>query len=61
MCKFWIYEIFHLPIMHNVDYFLRMDDDSEFKAKFNNPFLAMKTNSGKIITYACCVKEFIHY
>ena len=34
--------------MKNVEYYMRIDDDSKFKGKFKNVFDIMKTKSGEL-------------
>ena len=46
MIRFWFSDIFSLPIMDNVEYFLRLDDDSVFQGPVINVFQIIKNKSG---------------
>jgi hypothetical protein len=51
MIRFWFHDIFFLPVMQNVEYYMRIDDDSKFKAKFKNVFNIMEEKKGKNLLY----------
>jgi hypothetical protein len=46
MIRFWLYDVFRLSTMYNVEYFLRMDDDSVFQEPVNNLFKLMREKKG---------------
>lgn len=43
MIRFWFYDVFHFEILQNIEYFLRLDDDSELTKCDVNIFEAMKS------------------
>lgn len=47
MIRFWFYDVFHLNVMKNVEYYMRIDDDSKFNDKFNDVFDIMRKRNGK--------------
>lgn len=46
MIRFWFSDVFHLNVMKNVDFFLRIDDDSGFSQKFKSVFVTIKERHG---------------
>lgn len=46
MIRFWFHDIFHLQVMKNVQYYMRIDDDSKFRARFQNVFDTVKGKNG---------------
>jgi hypothetical protein len=48
MIRFWFSDIFHMPIMSNVEYYLRLDDDSKITTRTPNLFNRMRRARGKL-------------
>jgi hypothetical protein len=47
MIKFWFNDFFELSMLMDVDYYLRMDDDSVYLGPVNDIFTAMESRKGK--------------
>jgi hypothetical protein len=47
MIRFWFADVFDLPTMRNVEYYMRLDDDSEILAPMVNVFELMRSHKGQ--------------
>jgi hypothetical protein len=47
MIRFWFSDIFHLNVMKNVNFYMRIDDDSKFRATFPDVFKITAEREGK--------------
>lgn len=59
MIRFWFSDVFHLPIMRNVEYYLRIDDDSKITTRTPNLFNRMRRTKGMSFFSYYIVCKFI--
>lgn len=47
MIRFWLIDVFDHPLLENVEYFMRMDEDSMLQSALVDVFQLMKDRRGK--------------